>query len=319
AAAEFAGIGLTLLPVAYQRNSHDRPINHPQKRFIHEDVSDYVELLDRVREHNDHLARRPVQVGIAAHSVRALDKDYLGALGGLGEAGGYRCHAHVAEQPEEIRSCVAEHRMRPLEVLAEAGLLSDRFTAVHATHLSENEIRLLGSSGSSACICPTTERNLGDGLPKLTELLEAGCALSIGSDSQVRIDPFAEIRALEDGERLRTLSRSVLTNDEGAVAPVLIDAGTRGGRSATGLALGGIEVGQRADLVGVDLDNAHLEGINLGSEGQDAVLAALVLGGHASQVCDAWVGGRHIISEGRHLRWEAAQQGYTAVARRVWA
>lgn len=318
-AAEFAGIGITLLPVAYQRGGLDQVLTHPQKRFAHQTIDSYVELVDEAREHVDLDARRPVNVGIAAHSVRALDRDFLAALAELSEAGGYVTHAHVAEQPREIEECLAEHGQTPLALLADLGLVTDRFTAVHATHLSDEEIALLGSAGAAACICPTTERNLGDGLPQLEALVEAGVTLSVGSDSQVRIDPFAEIRALEDGERLRTGSRSVLTDADGAVGPKLLDIGTAGGQSATGLSLGSIEVGRRADLIAVDTESMYLEGVAEGSQGEEALLASLVLGAHPSQVTDVWVGGRNIITDRELLRWEAARDDYLAVASRLWS
>ena len=318
-AADFAGIGITLLPVAYQRGGHETPLHHAQKRFAHPNPAGFIELLDGARDEVDPGARRPVNVGIAAHSVRALDEDFLKALSELSEAGGYVTHAHVAEQPREVEECLAEHGRRPLEYLADLGLVTERFTAVHATHLSDSEVTLLGDAGAAACICPTTERNLGDGLPRLRELVGAGAELSIGSDSQVRIDPFAEVRALEDGERLRTGSRSVLTDERGNVSPRLIEVGTQGGRKATGLSMGSIELGQRADLIAVDIDSMFLDGVAEGPAGHDALLSALVLGAHPSQVMDVWVGGRHLIADGELLRWESAREDYLAVARRVWS
>lgn len=319
AAAEYAGIGITLLPVAYQRGGHDQILSHAQKRFAHREIDSFTELFETSREHLDVGARRPVNVGLAAHSVRALDRDFLIGLAGLSEAGRYVTHAHVAEQPAEIEQCLAEHGLRPLELLADVGLVTDRFTAVHATHLSDSEISLLGQSGGAACICPTTERNLGDGLPHLSALRIAGVSLSVGTDSQVRIDPFAELRALEDGERLRTGERSVLHDPSGQVAPLLFDIGTAGGASATGLNHGSITVGQAADLVAIDTSSVALDGLAEGKDPEGTLLAGLMLGAHPSQICDVWVGGRHIVADSELLRWEATREAYLKVAERLWS
>ena len=317
-AADYAGIGITLLPVAYQRGGYEQTLTHAQRRFVHEDIDRYTTLFDEAREHCDVDARRPVNVGLAAHSVRALDRSFLRRLAELGEVGNYVLHSHVAEQVREIEECLAEHGLRPVELLGELGLLSERFTAVHATHLTDREISLLAETGASACICPTTERNLGDGLPRLREMTDAGVRLSIGSDSQVRIDPFAELRALENGERLRCQARSVLTDDRGQVAPRLMSAGTSDGSSATGLKHGAIAEGWRADLIAVDIETLAMEGIGQGNDKEDTLLAGLMLGGQCRDVTDVWVGGRHIISDGDHLRWEAARARYVEVADKLW-
>ena len=319
AAAEYAGIGITLLPVAYQRGGHEQVLSHAQKRFVHSEIDSFKALVQASQEHVDTGARRPVNVGLAAHSVRALDRDFLSGLAELSQSEKFVTHAHVAEQPREIEECVAEHGLRPLELLAEVGLLSDRFTAVHATHLSDDEIALLGQRGAAACICPTTERNLGDGLPNLSALRLAGAALSIGTDSQVRIDPFAELRALEDGERLRTGERSVLHDASGQVAPLLFDIGSAGGASATGLDHGAIAVGRDADLVAIDTHSVALEGLDQGTDSEGALLAGLILGAHPSQISDVWVGGRHVVADGELLRWEAARDAYRTVAGKLWS
>ena len=318
-AAKYAGIGITLLPVAYQRGGHQQAPTHAQRRFIHDDIDSYTALFDEAREHIDPGARRPVEVGVAAHSVRALDGDFLGELATLAEAGAYRTHCHVSEQPREIEECLAEHGKRPVELLADVGLLNERFTAIHATHLSDREVELLVEARANACICPTTERNLGDGLPRLSELRAGGVGLSIGTDSQVRIDPFAELRGLEDGERLRTGERSVLTTPAGEVAPVLLDAGTLGGAAATGSGLGTIAPGQVANLVTIQTDSMALEGLSEGNNPEGSLLAGLILSGHPSQVSDVWVGGRHLVTNGEMLRWEAAKEDFLAVSRKVWA
>ena len=316
--ADRAGIGITLLRVAYQRGGAEVPLTQEQRRFSDPTPAQYAAALEATEALADPQAQRPVHVGIAAHSVRALDRAYLAALAEL--AGDRLVHAHVAEQPKEIEQCVAEHGIRPVQLLADLGLLNERFTAVHATHLDPTEIRLLGESAITACICPTTERNLGDGLPALREMRQAGVRFAIGSDSHARIDPFAELRALEDGERLRLGRRNVLTGGQGmdhGVAEHLFRVGSAG--RAVGLDCGSIEVGQRADLVALSIDDPAVAGVAEGRDGADALLAALILGGGARQVRDVWVGGKHLVEDGVHLRWDAVLSRYRTVAAKLWA
>jgi cytosine/adenosine deaminase-related metal-dependent hydrolase len=190
---------------------------------------------------------------------------------------------------------------------------------VHATHLGPGEAELLGAAGGTACICPTTERNLGDGLPDLGALREAGVQLAIGTDSQVRIDPFAEIRALEDGERIRTGTRVCLRDEDGLIAPTLFDAGTRGGAATTAHPLGRIAQGAMGDLVALEMDDPALAGVCAARGSEDALLAALALAGHGRLVRDVWVAGRHVVTDGVLLRWQGAIEAYNKVARRIWS
>lgn len=317
-AADKAGIGITLLRVAYQRGGPGKAPSAAQRRFTDSDPDRYLAALEVTELLAEPAARRPVLVGMAAHSVRALDAPYLQALAQMAEGTERLLHAHIAEQPQEIEECLEEHGKRPTEVFADCGLLGERFTAVHATHLGDGEAQLLGEAGASVCVCPTTERNLGDGLPNLGALVEAGVTLAIGSDSQARIDPFAELQGLEDGERLRTGARNCLVQADGSVAPNLLSLGTAGGHRAAGLPAGGISVGQRADLVSVDISGPSLAGVRSGADSEDALLAALVLAGHASLVRDVWVGGRHVVEDGSMLRWESTLDDYRRVASKVW-
>jgi len=304
-AANDAGLGITLLRVAYQRGGPATPASPEQRRFI--DTPDaYARALLDTRAITD-------RVGIAAHSVRALDRPYLESLAALDDG---LLHAHVSEQPAEVAQCLAEHGMRPVQLLAELGLLSPHFVGVHATHLDESEIGLLGAARSIACICPTTERNLGDGLPPLRELRDAGARLCLGSDSHAVIDPFAEMAALENGERLRTGRRNVLVHGEGrdqGVARTLFDAATLGGAAACRLDAGAIAAGLRADLVTVDLHAPQLAGVSPGEHGSSALLGALALAGGAHLVRDVWVGGERRVADGRHPGWDEALRGYEAV------
>jgi formimidoylglutamate deiminase len=310
AGAANAGIGITLLRTAYARSGPGKPLRPEQRRFADTEPADYAGDLDALS------AQPGARVGIAAHSVRALPREWLETLAAL--PGDHPVHAHVSEQIGDVESCLAEHGMRPVELLDDLGLLSSRFTAVHATHLGPGEAARLGRVGATACICPTTESNLGDGLPDLPALLEAGAALSIGTDSHARIDPFAELRGLEDGERLRTRRRNVLARPGRDTAETLFRAGAEGGARSVGLDAGAIRVGARADLVALRLQDASVAGVGEASDAGRALLAGLWLGGHPRLVSEVWVGGRLVIEDGVHPGWDSALAAYANVARTVW-
>jgi formimidoylglutamate deiminase len=210
AAAE-AGIELVLLLAAYARGGIER--------FRQESVADYLSQLEELRAAG-------VRVGLAPHSVRACPRDWLEELGRYAAAEGLPLHVHADEQPREIEECLAEHGLRPVELLAEAGCLGPHTTVVHGTHADARELDLLVEANARVCVCPTTEANLGDGFAPVQELCERGIGMCIGSDSNVRIDPLEELRELEGIARRRAGRRNVVSvssllcfgADEGAAA-----------------------------------------------------------------------------------------------------
>jgi formimidoylglutamate deiminase len=210
AAAE-AGIEIVLLLAAYGRGGIER--------FRQESVADYLSQLEELRAAG-------VRVGLAPHSVRACPRDWLEELGSYAAAEGLPLHVHADEQPREIEECLAEHGLRPLELLAETGCLGPHTTVVHATHADAGELDLISEAGARICVCPTTEANLGDGFAPVQELCERGIGTCIGSDSNVRIDPLEELRELEGIARRRAGKRNVVSvssllcfgSDEGAAA-----------------------------------------------------------------------------------------------------
>jgi formimidoylglutamate deiminase len=269
-AAKQAGLRIALLRVAYQRAGADRPAEAGQRRFCDPRVDDVLRDVDtlRARWKSD----RDVVVGLAPHSVRAVSPSWLGPL--RDHAGRYALpiHAHVAEQMREIDECVAETGRRPLELLADHGLLSARFVAVHATHLLPHEAGLLGAARSFACICATTERDLGDGLPDLTSLRTAGARLCTGVDSHVVVDPIEDLRALETHERLRTRSRVTFRPTLGSPAEQLWREGSLEGAAACGFGDAGGEVVVRREHPSLALvdDDTLLDAIVFGT-GSDVV------------------------------------------------
>jgi formiminoglutamate deiminase len=202
AAAKEAGLRIALLRVIYHRAGAGRAPEGAQRRFSDERLDSSLADIDdlRTRYHGD----PTVRVGAAPHSVRAVPPDWLAEIAGYATSHRLPIHMHVAEQPAEIAACLAETGRRPVELLAEQGVLGPRFVAVHATHLAPHEPALLGNARAFVCLCPTTERDLGDGLPDVGALQAAGVRLCAGIDSHVYTHPLEELRAIDLDERLRT-------------------------------------------------------------------------------------------------------------------
>ena len=213
AAAE-AGVEIVLLHVAYARGGSER--------FRQRSVAEYFEQLEELRAGG-------ARVGIAPHSVRACPRDWLEQLGAYAREHGLPLHVHADEQPREIEECVAEHGLRPIELLAATGCLSARTTIVHATHADGRELDLLAEAGARICACPTTESNLGDGFLPVARVLHRGIGLCIGSDSIVRIDPLEELRELDGIARRQTGRRDVFSIDD------LLSIGSDEGAASLGL------------------------------------------------------------------------------------
>lgn len=311
AAAAEVGIRVALLNVCYAAGGIGKPLLPEQRRFATPELDGFLD--DSAVLLEAYAKESLLTIGLAPHSVRAVPRDWLKELHAWAGRRELVLHMHVAEQAAEVEECRAAYSKPPVELLAEEGVLDTRFTAVHATHISLEEAARLGGAGAGVCACPTTERDLGDGILPAEELVGAGAALAIGSDSQAVIDPFEEMRLLEYHERLRRLRRVVLTeprNGRLEVAPALMHAGTAGGARALGIDAGRIEPGALADLVAIDLAHPSLAGWSA-----DTLAAMLALSAPAAVVMDVWVGGRRRIEQGRH----AAEAEAAAAFRRVAA
>jgi formimidoylglutamate deiminase len=241
-AAEAAGIGFVLLYAAYARGGSDR--------FRQATVEEYLRQVDDLRA-------RGLKVGVAPHSVRACPPDWLEAIARHAEQEKLVLHVHADEQPREIDECLAEHGVRPIELLARTGCLGARTTIVHATHADDAELDLLAESGARICVCPMTEANLGDGFLRVEAVCERGIGLCIGSDSNVRVDPLEELRELEGIARRRKLGRGVISPG------TLLCFGSDEGAASLGI--------DSWDDVTVDVSHSALDGIS------GDVFAALVM------------------------------------------
>lgn len=284
-AAGAAGIRLTLLDTCYLAAAPGRAPHGVQRRFADASGAAWASRVEQLRVPPGRALR-----AAAIHSVRAVPPQDAAVVADWAVGHAVPLHAHVSEQPRENEESLAAYGATPTSVLAAAGALSSRFTAVHATHLSAQDRFHLGDAGAMACICPTTEQNLADGLCELTPLLGADVAPTIGTDGHTSIDPFEELRGLDGHERLRTLDRGTLTPE------ALLEAGTSTGHRSLGWERAGrVAVGAPCDLVSVSMDSARLAGAD-----PDDLLAAIVAAASATDVFSVVVGGELLVDDGFH-------------------
>jgi formiminoglutamate deiminase len=221
-----------LLRVVYHRAGAGRPPEGAQRRFADARLEDAFADVDDLSKR--YAGDEMVRIGIAPHSVRAVPPEWLKEIARFTSGRGLFCHMHVAEQRAEVEACVRETNKRPVELVAESGLCDERFVAVHATHIEAHEARLLGEKKSFACLCPTTERDLGDGLPDVGALVASGVRLAVGVDSHVVTSPIEEIRAIETGERVRREKRVTVVPKNGTLAEWLWEVGSHESARACG-------------------------------------------------------------------------------------
>ena len=258
-AARDAGLRIALLDACYLSAGFGEPVEGVQRRFSDGDADRWAQRVSGLK------ASPGTVVGAAVHSVRAVPRDSLAAVAAA--LPGAPLHCHLSEQVAENDACRARYGVTPAGLLAEEGLLSERLSAVHATHLTDGDLGLLGGHRAHACLCPTTERDLGDGVGPARELAAAGAVLTLGSDSHAVIDPFEEMRAVELNLRLATQRRGHLRAAE------LLEAATARGHASLGFPdAGRIEPGSWADLVTLDLSSVRTAGTGGGEE--TAVFAA---------------------------------------------
>ncbi|WP_044581843.1 formimidoylglutamate deiminase [Streptomyces iranensis] len=285
AAAAEAGIRITLLDTCYLSSGFGAEPNEHQLRFSDGTAEAWAERVSGLKGDGN------TRIGAAIHSVRAVPVDQLATVSGWADEHTAPLHVHLSEQTAENDACVEAHGFTPTRLLADHGVLGPRTTAVHATHLTPGDIRLLGQAATGVCMCPTTERDLADGIGPAVELQSAGSPLSLGSDSHAVIDILEEARAMELDERLRTRARGHWT------AAQLLRAATADGHAALGWGAeaGRIEVGALADLTTIALDSVRTAGPppRLGAE--TAVFAAT-----SADVRHTVVGGRHVVRDGAH-------------------
>lgn len=301
AAAAETGIGLTLLPVLYMTGGFDaRPLEPRQRRFGHT-LDAYLALLEKLRGQRS--ARH--RVGVAFHSLRAVQPDALHAVLDSGLIDDGPVHIHIAEQTAEVEACLATRGARPVQWLLDNLPVDARWCLVHATHMSADETRRMAQSGAVAGLCPTTEASLGDGLFPLVDYLEADGALGIGSDSHISVSPVEELRWLEYGQRLVTHRRAVATRASGdSVGETLWPLAVAGGLRAAGLSREAA-AGNR-----LRLDTASPL---LTARDERSRLDSFLFAGNTPLVRDVCVAGREVVHDFHHADEERIAARYRRV------
>jgi len=297
-AAHDVGIRIALLRVAYARSGFELEPNPQQIRFIEPSPDTYLKHLEQLLaapELKDGMA----WAGVAPHSIRAVPLDYLKPIINFANERDLPVHMHVAEQPAEVSACIQEYVRSPVALLDTEGLLSKRFTAVHAIHVTPKAIASLKNAGAIVCACPTTERNLGDGVVPVDAYFDAGVRVALGSDSQIQIDLLEDARELEYHLRLQKTARNVLApaddDSSSALARRLFECATISGAESIGFNGGKLEPGAPADFFTVDLDDLSIAGCAV-----DDLLTNIVFSLSRTAIRDVVVGGKQIINSGLH-------------------
>lgn len=345
-AAGDVGLRIALLRVAYARSGFQTEPNSKQARFIESDPEIYLKNIEKLvadvtrgtsptvmegsSAHDkdgalpDGRANAPnasAWVGVAPHSVRAVPLDYLREVVAHAEQNDLKVHMHVAEQPAEVSACVEEYGRTPIALLQTEGLLSERFTAVHAIHVTPKAIPSFAKTGAMVCACPTTERNLGDGVVPVDEYFKHAVPISLGTDSHAQIDLLEDARELEYHLRLQKLERAVLDTQSQessrkpqAIAARLFECATANGARGIGSPNGSLESGKAADFFTVALDDPSIAG----SSDED-LLSSIVFSLSRAAVREVVVGGQPIVSEGQHLVQEEIVERFRDLQKRLWS
>ncbi|HEX5832525.1 MAG TPA: formimidoylglutamate deiminase [Pyrinomonadaceae bacterium] len=314
-AANDVGVRIALLRVAYARAGYQRERNPQQVRFIEDSPETYLKSLAELLSAPE-LKAGLAWIGVAPHSVRAVPLDYLKTVAGFARERGLVVHMHVAEQTAEVEACIEEYGRSPVALLDTEGLLNERFTAVHAIHVTPKAVNALARGRANVCACPTTERNLGDGVVPVDAYFNAGVPVSLGTDSQTQIDLLEDARELEYHLRLQRTARNILApggeTDESALARRLFACATTSGATSIGFDGGTLEPGAPADFFTVDLDDASIAGSTL-----ENLLANVVFSLSRTAVKDVVVSGKRIVAGGRHAQQDRIVQQFAELQKRV--
>lgn len=308
AAAQEAGIGLTLLPTLYQRGGfRDEPLAPRQQRFAFA-LDDYLHLLDTLAARDEGF-----RFGAAIHSLRAVDAETIAAVCASPVLRGRPIHIHISEQRRELEECLVVHGRYPIDRLIDIAPVDRRFCLVHATHASHDELAAIVRCGAVVGLCPTTEANLGDGLFEIGDYCRLGGRFGIGSDSHVGLDPREELRWLEYQARLASGQRNELGSAaKPDVAANLWSDAVLGGAQACGASAGGIAVGADADFIELDPDDPAFAPV-----ADQEVLAAWLFASARRPIKTVTVSGKRVIQEGRHSQRDVFESAFRDAVRSV--
>ena len=312
AAAQSVGIRIVLLRSAYLRSGFQLPRDPGQTRFF-ETTREFLANMDALTRAYP-AGAADVQLGVAPHSIRAVPLDDVREIAAWARSRKLPLHMHMAEQVAENEACLREYGATPVALLGKAGLLASDWTAVHAIHISADETAMLAEAGATICSCPTTERNLGDGILAADHVMKSGIRVALGSDSQAQIDPLEDARELDYHLRLTHQQRAILDQiGEQGLAARLYDCATVNGSLALGVPSGRLTAGCFADFFTVDLRD-----ISIAGHSGDDLLPLIVFGMSRTAIRDLAVNGRWIVRDGRHKLLEEIVSRYEEVHARVW-
>jgi formimidoylglutamate deiminase len=310
-AARSVGIRICLLRVAYSRAGYQLPPNPGQGRFYETNV-EYLNSMERLAADIQGLDPT-VTFGVAPHSIRAVTLDEVRKIHEWANLRRLQIHMHMAEQTAELAACEREYGSTPVKLMAENGLLSSQTTVVHAIHVTPEEIAAIGRAGTTICSCPTTERNLGDGIIDADQACAAGIPFSFGTDSQANINLLEDARELDYHLRLKRQRRVLLDGINGEeISQRLFGYATTGGARSLGLNTGELKVGSPADLFTLDLNDVSIAGAT-----PKELLSTIVFGSERTAVCDVVSNGRVLVSNRQSGLTEEIVIRYNAVARRL--
>ena len=309
-AANKSGIGLTYVPVLYERAGFNKPKPEGQQKLFALDIRSFLEHY----AHASEIAGDRICVGIGAHSLRAVSKESLLQIAAAASDAKIPLHLHIAEQQREVDECLSDYGRRPVSWLLDNFAVDDRWCLVHATHMDADETECLAKSGAVVCLCPSTEANLGDGLFPLHDFLINGGQIAIGSDSHISINPFEELRWLEYGQRLASQSRNVASLERAHVGHELFSRVLAGGACATAQHPVGLQVGAAADLVVLDDADPMLVGHD-----DVTLLDALVFSGYHLPIERVMARGDWCVVDGEHVDKDDIRAAYAATLQRLGA
>lgn len=325
-AARDVGLRIALLRVAYARSGFETDTNPQQARFIEKDRDVYLKNVEQLITDLDAggslgsnaRSSATTWVGVAPHSVRAVPLDYLKQVVRFADEQRLPVHMHVAEQQAEVSACIAEYGRSPVALLQTEGLLSEHFTGVHVIHVTPKAIAMLAAARAMICACPTTERNLGDGIVPVESFFQQGLRVALGTDSQVEIDLLEDARELEYHLRLQKMERVVLAPTEdnrmSALAARLFASATVSGAESIHAPGGSLEPGRPADFFTVDLDEPSIAGAT-----EEDLLSSIVFSLSQRAVKDVVVGGKLIVEDGRHKQQEEIVERFKKLQKKLWS
>jgi formiminoglutamate deiminase len=291
-AAQKVGIRLTLLHTAYHSNGPQTPATTAQKQFIFPDQAAFMKHVEAARKN---INFSHVEHGVALHSIRACPREWMRPIADYARSQQLPLHVHAAEQTDELSMCQQAYGMSPIELLYTEGVLGHRTTVVHGTHVSKVDMELLAKTNTIVCICPSTERNLGDGMAPIEAYLQHKIRIVIGTDSHARIDVADEMRSLEDHERLRLRKRLVWLERADDLMAALTPVVCADGYAA----LGKRDI-EPSDRVYIDIP-AFLESCSPLHVAQD-----WLIGGSAKDIRHVFVGPEQVIKDGYSTRIDEA-------------